>query len=128
RGASGAPHRVVERLADLVVGGAGLLRSREAAGHSGGAAGRRHRGQGHELHRLRVERALPVVDAGELLHLPHGRPPLARVCVVDARADVARLPIEAPDYFARAPPDAPEPPPPRVVIAIVAAMRSATYS
>src|SRR5947207_15807614 len=68
RGAGGAPHGVVQRLADLVLGGAGLLRSREASGHSGGAAGGGHRGQRHQLHRLRIQRAFAVVEPGELLH------------------------------------------------------------
>src|SRR5207249_7172428 len=57
RGARRAPHRVVQGLADLVLGGAGLLRGREASRHSGGAPGGAHRGQRHELHRLRIERA-----------------------------------------------------------------------
>src|SRR5437870_11321721 len=64
-------HRVHERLADLVVRGAGLLRSREASRHSGRAAGGRHRGERHQLHRLRIERAFPVVESGELLHRFH---------------------------------------------------------
>src|SRR5437773_1722642 len=64
-------HRVHERLADLVVRGAGLLRSREASRYSGRAAGGRHRGERHQLHRLRIERAFPVVESGELLHRFH---------------------------------------------------------
>src|SRR5256885_15586643 len=36
-GARASAHRVHQGLADLVLGGAGLLRSREASGHSGGA-------------------------------------------------------------------------------------------
>src|SRR3989441_935423 len=75
RRARRAAHRVHERLADLVVRGAGLLRSREASRHSGRAAGGRHRGERHQLHRLRVERAFPVVEAGELLRLCHEAPP-----------------------------------------------------
>src|SRR5436190_1135449 len=72
-------HRVHERLADLVVRGAGLLRSREASRHSGRAAGGGHRGERHQLHRLWIERALPVVEAGELLHLGHRAPPSVRI-------------------------------------------------
>src|SRR5687767_3995456 len=68
-GARPAAHGIHERLAQLVLGGTGLLRSREASRHSGGAAGGRHGGQRHQLHRLRVESSLPVVQPRELLHL-----------------------------------------------------------
>src|SRR5213078_798299 len=93
RRARRAAHRVHERLTDLVVRGAGLLRSREASGHSGRAAGGRHRGERHQLHRLGVERAFPVVEAGELLHLRHRAPPwvvdwTARAIIADAYWDL----------------------------------------
>src|SRR5262249_30977201 len=63
----GPAHGVVERLAQLVFGGTGLLRSREASGHSGRAAGRGHGGQRDQLHGLRIEGAFAVEDAGKLL-------------------------------------------------------------
>src|SRR5256885_2555943 len=66
-----AAHGVHQGLADLVFGGPGLLRSREAAGHSGRAASRGHGGQRDQLHRLGVEGPLTIVDSGELFHLTH---------------------------------------------------------
>src|SRR5262245_61991048 len=67
----GSPHGVVQGLADLVLGGAGLLRSREASRHSGGAAGGRHRRQRDQFLRLGVERPFPIKDPGEFLHRSH---------------------------------------------------------
>src|SRR5262249_27212260 len=66
-----AAHGVHQGLADLVFGGSGLLRSREAAGHSGRAASRGHGGQRDQLQRLGVEGPLTIVDSGELFHLTH---------------------------------------------------------
>src|SRR5262249_3386733 len=74
-GAPGRPrtaaHGVHQGLADLVFGGAGLLRSREAARHSGRAAGRGHGGQRDQLQGLGIESAFTLIDSGELLHLAH---------------------------------------------------------
>src|SRR5687767_5962471 len=89
-GARPAAHRIHERLAQLVLRGTGLLRSREASRHSGGAAGGRHGGQRHQLHRLRVESSLPVVQPRELLHLlRHQRTSLARFPSVYAAPSMA---------------------------------------
>jgi len=70
-GTGPAAHGVVERLHDLVFRGAGLLRGREAGGHSTGAAGRRHGGHGDELGGLRIESPFTVEQVGKLLHSGH---------------------------------------------------------